>query len=177
MRVVDADVLAREVVEPGTPAHAQIVVDFGKVVLQPDGRLDRAKLGDLIFPDPVERSRSTRSSIPQVRFEKIVALERQGITASPSTTCRSSSSRVATPRWRAWSSSGPATQIRRLMARDGATEEAAHARTASQMPLAVKARAGDYVIDNSGSPEATAARVREVYRALLEDLRQLQARR
>jgi dephospho-CoA kinase len=70
----------------------------------------------------------------------------------------------------------PATQLRRLMARDGSTEEAARARTASQMPLAVKAREGDYVIDNSGSPEATAARVREVYRALLEDLRHLQAR-
>jgi hypothetical protein len=45
------------------------------------------------------------------------------------------------------------------------------------MPLAVKARAGDYVIDNSGTREQTEARVREVYRALLEDLRQLQARR
>jgi dephospho-CoA kinase len=71
----------------------------------------------------------------------------------------------------------PATQLRRLMARDGVTEEAARARTASQMPLAVKARAGDYVIDNSGPREQTAVRVREVYRALLEDLRQLQARR
>jgi len=71
----------------------------------------------------------------------------------------------------------PATQLRRLMARDGSTEEAARARTASQMPLAVKARVADYVIDNSGTREATEARVREVYRALLEDLRQQQARR
>ncbi len=71
----------------------------------------------------------------------------------------------------------PATQLRRLMARDGSTEEAARARTASQMPLAVKARAADYVIDNSGTREATEARVREVHRALLEDLRQHQARR
>jgi dephospho-CoA kinase len=45
------------------------------------------------------------------------------------------------------------------------------------MPLAVKARAADYVIDNSGTREGTAARVRDVYRALLEDLRQHQARR
>jgi len=62
------------------------------------------------------------------------------------------------------------------MARDGSTEEAARARTASQMPLAVKERAADYVIDNSGTREETAARVREVHRALLEDLRLLQAR-
>jgi dephospho-CoA kinase len=63
------------------------------------------------------------------------------------------------------------------MARDGSTEEAARARTASQMPLAVKARVADYVIDNSGSREETEARVREVYRALLEDLRRQQASR
>ena len=65
-----------------------------------------------------------------------------------------------------------ATQLRRLMARDGGSEEAARARTASQMPLAVKARYADYVIDNSGPPAQTEARVREVYRALLDDLRQ-----
>jgi dephospho-CoA kinase len=66
----------------------------------------------------------------------------------------------------------PVTQLRRLMARDGCTEEAARARTASQMPLAVKARYADHVIDNSGSREQTEKRVREVYRALLDDLRQ-----
>jgi len=61
--------------------------------------------------------------------------------------------------------------------RDGCTEEAARARTASQMPLAVKARYADYVIDNSGPREQTEARVREVYRGLLDDLRRLQASR
>jgi len=70
-----------------------------------------------------------------------------------------------------------ATQLRRLMGRDGVSEEAARVRTASQMPLAVKARYADYVIDNSGTPQQTEARVREVYRALLDDLRQHQARR
>jgi dephospho-CoA kinase len=70
----------------------------------------------------------------------------------------------------------PATQLRRLMERDGCSEEAARARTASQMPLAIKARYGDYVIDNSGSRAQTETRVREVYRSLLEDLRRLQAR-
>jgi dephospho-CoA kinase len=70
----------------------------------------------------------------------------------------------------------PATQLRRLVERDRCTEEAARARIASQMPLAVKARYGDYVIDNSGTREQTAVRVREVYRALLQDLHARQAR-
>src|SRR5262249_8823277 len=73
--------------------------------------------------------------------------------------------------------SDAASQLRRLMARDGSTEEAARARTASQMPLPVKALYRDHDIEHSGTPEQTQARVREVYRSLLEDLRQYQARR
>src|SRR6185312_8879800 len=57
VRVVDADALAREVVEPGTPTLALIVAEFGKGVLQPDGRLDRARLGDIVFADPAKRKR------------------------------------------------------------------------------------------------------------------------
>jgi dephospho-CoA kinase len=69
----------------------------------------------------------------------------------------------------------PATPLRRLVQRDGCTEEAARTRIASQMPLAIKARYGDYVIDNSGTREQTEARVREVYRSLLQDLHARQA--
>ncbi len=65
VRVMDADALAREVVEPGTPAHAQIVVEFGKDVLQPDGRLDRSELGEIVFPDPASGSGWRRSPIPR----------------------------------------------------------------------------------------------------------------
>jgi dephospho-CoA kinase len=182
VRVVDADALARAVVEPGTPAHARIVAEFGKDVLQPDGRLDRARLGELVFPDPAKRKRLEAITHPAIRarFEQImVDLERQGFDGiliwDAALLVESGGHRkmdkvvVVT--------TDPATQLRRLMARDGVTEEAARARTASQMPLAVKARAGDYVIDNSGPREQTAVRVREVYRALLEDLRQLRARR
>ena len=67
--VVDADVLARKVVEPGTPALAQIVRAFGQDVLLPDGRLDRAKLGRIVFAD--EGKRRTLNAIvhPAVRRE------------------------------------------------------------------------------------------------------------
>jgi len=53
--LVDADVLAREVVEPGTPALAAIADRFGASVIAPDGSLDRAALGAVIFSDPAER--------------------------------------------------------------------------------------------------------------------------
>lgn len=182
VRVVDADALAREVVEPGTPAHAEIVAEFGREVLQPDGRLDRARLAEIVFPDPARRKRLEAITHPAIRarFEQIMAdLEREGFdglliwdaTLLVESGGHKKMDKVVVV------TTDPDTQHRRLMARDGSPAEAARARTASQMPLEVKARAGDYVIDNSGPREATEARVREVYRALLEDLRLFQARR
>jgi dephospho-CoA kinase len=182
VRVVDADALAREVVEPGTPAHAQIVAEFGEEVLQPDGRLDRARLGEIVFPDAARRKRLEAITHPAIRrrFEQIMAeLERAGfdglliwdaalLVESGGT---KNMDRVVIV------TIDPATQLRRLMQRDGGTEEAARTRIASQMPLAVKARYGDYVIDNSGTREQTEARVREVYRSLLQDLHARQASR
>jgi dephospho-CoA kinase len=180
VRVVDADALAREVVEPGTPAHAQIVAEFGKEVLQPDGRLDRARLGEIVFPDAARRKRLEAITHPAIRrrFEQIMAdLERAGfdglliwdaalLVESGGTKNMDRVVIVTTD---------PATQLRRLVQRDGCTEEAARTRIGSQMPLAIKARYGDYVIDNSGPREETEARVREVYRSLLRDLHARQA--
>jgi dephospho-CoA kinase len=139
-------------------------------------------VGQIVFPDPAKRKWLESVTHPAIRarFERIMAdLERQGFDGiliwDAALLVESGGHKnmdkvvVVT--------TDPDTQLRRLTARDGSSEAAARARTASQMPLAVKARAGDYVIDNSGTREQTEARVREVYRALLEDLRQLQARR
>jgi dephospho-CoA kinase len=181
VRVVDADALAREVVEPGTPAHKQIVAEFGKEVLQPDGHLDRARLAEIVFADAAKRRRLEAITHPAIRarFERIMAdLERAGFDGiliwDASLLVEGGGNKnmdrvvVVT--------TDPATQLRRLMERDRCSEEAARARTASQMPLAIKARYADYVVDNSGTREQTEARVREVYTALLGDLRQHQAR-
>jgi dephospho-CoA kinase len=182
VRIVDADALAREAVEPGTPTLARIVSEFGNEILQPDGRLDRARLGEIVFPDPARRKRLEAITHPAIRarFEQIMAdLEQAGfdgllfwdaaLLVESGGNNRMDRVVVVT--------TDPATQLRRLMARDGITEEAARARVASQMPLAVKARYGDYVIDNSGSREQTETRVRDVYRSLLEDLRARRAPR
>ena len=181
VRVVDADALAREVVEPGTPAYAQVVAEFGREVLRPDGRLDRARLGEIVFPDAAKRKRLEAITHPAIRrrFEQIMAdLERAGfdglliwdaalLIESGGT---KNMDRVVVV------TTDPATQLRRLVERDGCTEEVARARIASQMPLAIKARYADYVIDNSGTRAQTEVRVREVYRSLLQDLRARQAR-
>ena len=181
VRVVDADVLAREVVEPGTPAYKQIVAEFGKEIVQPDGHLDRARLAEIVFPHPAKRKRLEAITHPAIRarFEKIMTdLERSGFDGiliwDASLLVEGGGNKnmdrvvVVT--------TDPATQLRRLTEREGYSEDAARARTASQMPLAIKTRYADYVIDNSGTREQTQARVREVYTALLGDLRQHQAR-
>ena len=64
--VVDADQLAREVVEPGQPALAQIVESFGADILLPEGRLDRARLGQLVFADPSARARLNAITHPAI---------------------------------------------------------------------------------------------------------------
>jgi dephospho-CoA kinase len=65
--VVDADILARQVVEPGTPALAKIVAFFGPDILQSDGTLDRKKLGSIIFNDEVKRRKLNSIVHPAVR--------------------------------------------------------------------------------------------------------------
>ena len=132
VRVVDADALAREVVEPGTPAYARIVAEFGRDVLQPDGRLDRARVGQIVFPDPAKRKWLESVTHPAIRarFERIMAdLERQGFDGiliwDAALLVESGGHKnmdkvvVVT--------TDPDTQLRRLTARDGSSEAAARA--------------------------------------------------
>src|SRR6185436_4580908 len=64
--VIDADLLAREVVAPGEPALAEIAEEFGRDVLQPDGALDRKKLGAIVFGDAARRKRLEQITHPAI---------------------------------------------------------------------------------------------------------------
>jgi len=175
-RVIDADLLAREVVAPGQPAHAAIVVEFGPEVLQPDGSLDRKRLGAVVFEDPARRKRLEQITHPAIRQrqQRILSVleeeEHEGIVIWDvalliETGGAAQMDRVVVV------SADEATALARLMARDGSSEADALARIRSQMPVAEKARRADYVIANSGSRADTEKQVREVHRALLADLR------
>jgi hypothetical protein len=103
VRVVDADALAREVVEPGTPAYKQIVAEFGQEVLQADGRLDRGRLGEIVFR-PAKRkrlgSRTRRSGLGSRRSWR--TWSGPASTASSSGTLRCSWREEATRTWTGW---------------------------------------------------------------------------
>jgi dephospho-CoA kinase len=173
--VLDADVLAREVVEPGQPALAAIVREFGPEVLQPDGTLDRKRLGGIVFADPDRRRRLEAITHPAIRdrfLAHLAELEAQGfegLVLWDAPVMIETGGHTAMDRLVVVVTNA-ATQRARALGRDGDPADAER-KIASQMPLAEKAALADHVIDNSGDRAATEARTREVHAALLADLR------
>jgi dephospho-CoA kinase len=168
--VIDADQVARDVVEKGTPGLAAVVRAFGEGVLQPDGTLDRKKLGDVVFQDPTKRRElngilhpligaesARRIAELDARGEKLACYEAALLVENGLADAFRPLVVVAVPR---------EVQIARAMARDGATFEQAQARVAAQLPLATKVAAADFVIENDGSREQTERRTDEVLAAI-----------
>ncbi|NVJ00865.1 dephospho-CoA kinase [Myxococcus sp. AM009] len=168
--VLDADVLAREVVEPGTPGLAAVAARFPGVVGS-DGRLDRAKLGARVFGDPAERAALNDITHPLVRqafMDKLQALEARGVARviydvpllieSGMHAWMEAVAVVWVPR---------TVQKARLMSRDGLSSDAAEARLAAQLPLDDKRAHATWVIDNSGDLASTRAQVEAMWRAML----------
>lgn len=169
--VIDADRLAREVVEPGRPAHAAIVREFGAEVLQADGTLDRKRLGSIVFADADRRRRLEAITHPAIRArfaERVGELEARGFDG---VVVFDAAVLVESGGYKTMDRlvvvvTDEATELARLMARDGIGRDEALGRIRSQMPLAEKARLADYVIDNAGDRTSTEAQVRDVYRTL-----------
>jgi dephospho-CoA kinase len=173
--IVDADLLAREIVEPGEPALAEIAAEFGAEVLQADGTLDRKKLGAIVFGDPARRKRLEEITHPAIgaRFQQRLAdLEARGFDGivlwDAPVMIETGGDKlmdklvvVATDE---------STQAARLRARDGIEAAEAERKIRSQMPVAEKAELADYVIDNAGDRAATERQVRDVHASLLRDL-------
>jgi dephospho-CoA kinase len=174
--IIDADLLAREVVEPGEPAHRAIAEEFGPGVLQADGALDRKKLGGVVFADAARRRRLEQITHPAIRarfLRRLADLVARGFAGlvffdAPvmieSGNYRNMDKLVVVV-------TGDATQRTRLVGRDGITPDEVERKIASQMPVAEKAKLADYVIDNSGDRAATETQVARVHAALLADLR------
>jgi dephospho-CoA kinase len=163
--VLDADQLAREVVAPGEPGQAEVARVWPDVI-RADGTLDRKRLGAIVFADPAARARLEAIVHPRIAAladARAGALARQGHRLA----FYEASLLVETGRHRGMDglvvvTARPETQLRRAMARDGLTRDAAQARIDAQLPLATKVAAATYVIDNDGDLEATRAAVRRL---------------
>jgi dephospho-CoA kinase len=168
--VVDADVLAREVVEPGRPAYEDIVREFGAGVLAPDGAIDRKALGARVFGDAAARARLNAITHPRIAQAAQEAVARHAAAGAP-VVIYEAALIVENGLHRALDGlivvSVPAeVQVARTMARDGLDEAAARARLAAQLPLADKLAVASHVVDNSGSPAETRAQVERIWREL-----------
>lgn len=168
--IVDADVLARDVVAPGTPALAEIAERFGPGVLHGDGSLDRKQLGAMVFADPEARRALERITHPRIAAagqEAIAHLAARGVDP-----VIYEAALIVEKQLHAWMNGlivvavPPAVQLERLTARDGLDQDAARARLAAQLPLADKVAVADHVIDNSGTLEATRAQVQALWQRL-----------
>ena len=182
---------------PGTRAYAQIVAAFGREILQPDGYLDRPKLGALVFADEARRRTLNAIVHPAVRRamawqvakcwlrgERVCVLDvplliESGIWLWVGKVvvvywCASPSRRwTLRPRTRSRSAlhrSSTEIQLQRLMQRDSSTREAASARLGAQLPIADKLAYADHVLDNSGGPRELEQQVDAFVRRLQRDV-------
>jgi dephospho-CoA kinase len=173
--IIDADLLAREVVAPGEPALARIIEEFGDGVLQPDGTLDRRKLGAVVFGDAARRKRLEEITHPAIRdrfLQRLAELQARGFDGI---VLWDAPVMIESGGYKAMDklvvvATDEVTQAARLRARDAIDAAEAERKIGSQMPVAEKAKLADYVIDNSGDRAATERQVREVHGALLRDL-------
>jgi dephospho-CoA kinase len=164
--VIDADQLAREVVEPGQPALQEIAATFGRDVLLPDGRLDRPKLAGIIFADAVARAKLDAITHPRIRtrIDELIKARRSGpgvLIVDIPLLYENKRTRSVEKVIVVWVD--PQTQLRRIRQRDGLSVEAARQRIAAQMPIEAKRARADHVIDNSGTKEDTRRQVEAIY--------------
>ena len=152
--VFDADLLAREAVEPGTSGHTAVIERFGADVLAPGGELDREALASIVFADP-----SARRDLEQIVHPEVRRLFAEGSEAYHDTdriVVFSAPLLVESGMHTAFEilvvvSATVATQIERLMRQRGMSEAAIRARIDAQAPLEDKAAVADFLVDNEGT--------------------------
>lgn len=167
--LIDADVIAREIMEPGHPVLAEVVERFGRDILLPDGRLDRKKLGAIVFSDSGQRKLLESITHPAIRAEmkgrmaNIEAAEPRRLVVADIPLLFESGLEgmyeqimvVYVPR---------PIQLERLMLRDRLTLEQAEARLQAQMDIEEKRERADVLIDNSRGKEETERQVDAFWR-------------
>ncbi len=167
--VVDADQIARQVVEPGQPALAELVARFGSSIVATDGRLDRKALADKVFADPIARADLNRITHPRIAAASQAAIATHAQTAP---VVFYEAALLVENRAHEWLDgvivvSAPVdVQQARLMARDRLDETAARGRLAAQLPLEDKLKVATWVIDNRGDRAALTAQVDALWREL-----------
>lgn len=161
--VVDADLLAREVIAPGEPGHEMVVARFGGDIIDADGVLDRAALAAIVFADP-----AARTDLEAITHPRIRTLMRDRIGVALASSAPLAVADIPLLFEGGGDAEFPETllvyaprevQLRRMRERNGWDEVAARRRLDAQLPIDEKRARATWVIDNGGSLQATAAQV------------------
>ena len=165
--IVDADLVARQVVEVGSPTLMKIAEEFGEDVLLPTGEMDRAKVGSIIFNNEQKRLQLNSIIHPAIRAEMIrqrdayVAEGKHVVMDIPllfESKLQNFVEKILVV------TVSPEVQLQRLMARNGLSKEEAEARIASQLPLKEKEDGADAVIYNNGTIEQSKQQLLDIIR-------------
>ena len=167
---IDADILAREAVAPGTTGFEAVKARFGPSILDPSGALDRRKLGDIVFADA-----QARRDLEAIIHPAVVAAIDRWFTGLEGAAAGFAIADIPllfeTGREHQYdiiivTACELQTQIRRLVARDRVTDTEARQRISAQLPIEEKVRRADYVIRTDGMVAETNAQVHAVYQRL-----------
>lgn len=173
--MVDADRIAREIVEPGEPTHRNVVAQFGEGILASDGTIDRARLAEIVFHDQEALARLNALTHPEVgrriqaRLEEVRAAETAG--AEPTVVVMDVPLLVeiggtAGVDFVVVVGTSEETQVRRLARDRGMGEEQARARIAAQAPLEEKAAVADWMVTNEGTIDELEGQIDALWKIL-----------
>lgn len=175
--LIDADQLAREVVELGKPAWSEIVAHFGEGILLENKEIDRKALGEIVFRNKKERERLNAIVHPKVLERELEAIDdirerKPDVIVILSVPLLIESGHFNYCDRIVVVNVDEETHIKRLMERDGFSREEAVKRISAQMPLSEKVKYADFVIDNNGSLEETKMQVKKVFKLLKKQLQE-----
>jgi len=169
-KVIDADKIGHELLQPDTEAWHEVVAAFGREILATDGSIDRKKLGAIVFADPQALAKLNRIMHPRIQKAVRAQLERylsQGVAVVVV-----EAPLLVEAGWRSlvdevWVTTAPeATILKRLKERAGLSEEESRARLRSQLASEERIKQADVVIDTDCSLDELRAKVRELWQRL-----------
>jgi len=169
--IIDADKIAREVVEPQKPAWLEIVEFFGKDIINKDRTINRKRLGEIVFNDPLKKRKLEEIVHPRVieeenrMLKEYLKIKPDGIVIIDAALLIEAGSHKRVDKLIVVYADKE-TQTKRLMERDGLSRTDAEKKIASQLPLDKKVKMADFVIDNSKGIEETQRQTIDIFNKL-----------
>ena len=174
--IVDCDVIAHDVVEPGSEGLVAVAAAFGPKTLLPDGSMDRAYIGSVVFGDKAKKAQLEAILFPLIHAgidEEIKKIEENKknpvIFLDMPLLYEVKYDSYVDETWLVYVD--PVTQLTRLMKRNGYSESEALARIHAQLPIDEKRSLAQVIIDNTGSPEETQEQVFAAWQALMDRIK------